>query len=422
MKFKKQTLKNGLRIIMVPRPESIATNVLVLAETGSKYESEKQRGLSHFLEHMFFKGTARRPKSVDISAELDGLGAEYNAYTSQEFTGYYATVQPKLALRALDIIADMYLHSTFPAAEIAKESGVIVEEINMYEDMPQRHVQDLFLSLLYGDTPAGRPIIGTKASVRSFKRDDFTNYRRHHYVAAATVVIVAGHFDEAKMLKNIKQQFADIPTTVNSPKVVVKEKQQKPAALVKFKQSDQTHLVLGFRAFSARHKQSEATDLLAAVLGGGMSSRLFQKIRDELGAAYYVRAYNDGYTDHGFLQVAVGTDNKRVKEIIKAILAEARKLKTTLVPRSELERVKESVIGHLFLGLERSSSLAGFYGAEEIIKGQLLTPEAAARRLRAVTARQLKAVAQKVFTNRGLNLALIGPFKDKSAFVPSLHL
>ncbi len=421
-KVTKHTLPGGLRVILVPRPESIATNVLVLAETGSKYESKRESGLSHFLEHMFFKGTARRPKSSDISVELDALGAQYNAFTSQEYTGYYATVQPKLVDQALDIIADMYQHSTFPAAEIKKESGVIVEEINMYEDLPQRRVQELFAELLYGDQPAGWPIIGSKGTVRSFTQADFINYRDQHYVASATVVVVAGRFNEAALLMKIKKQFAGLPTRPKTPKLKVVEKQQKPALLVKAKPSDQSHLVIGFRTFAAAHQLTDTAAVLAALLGGSMSSRLFQKIRDELGAAYYVRADNEASTDHGVLTIAVGADNQRVPEIITVILAECAKLASQLVSAGELARVKESMIGHLFLSLESASSLGGFYGAEEIVLGKLSSPERLAKRLRAVTADNVRNVAKKIFKNSNLNLAMIGPFKNREKFVARLHL
>ena len=421
-KFKKRVLKNCLRIITIPKKESETVNLLVLAETGSKYESPEEAGLSHFLEHMFFKGTKHRPKAGDISTELDAMGAENNAYTSQELTGYYATVQPKLADKVLDVLADMYLNATFPEADIAKESGVIIEEMNMYEDLPKQQAQKLFFSLLYGDQPAGRPIIGSKKTVRSFTQKDFINYRAKHYVAEATVVVVAGKFNEALMVKKIAKQFKGISTVANLSKSPVIESQTKPAIAVKRKDSDQTHLILGFRTFAAGHQDTETVDLLAAVLGGGMSSRLFRKIRDELGAAYYVSAYNDYYTDHGVLNIPVGTDNKRVEEIVKVILEECRKLTTTLISKSELDRAKESMLGKLFLSLERSSGLAAFYGGEEIIRGQLESPETMARKTRAITPRQVRAVAQKIFTNENLNLALVGPFNNSGQFEPILHL
>jgi len=421
-KFKKRVLKNGLRIITIPKKESETTNILVLAETGSKYETPEEAGLSHFLEHMLFKATKRRPKAGDISTEFDAMGAENNAYTSQELTGYYATVQPKLADKALDVLSDMYLNATFPEADIAKECGVIIEEMNMYEDLPKQQAQKLFFSLLYGDQPAGRPIIGSKETVRSFTQKDFLNYRAKHYVARATVVVVAGKFNESLMVKKIEKQFKNVPTTASFSKLPVIESQTKPVVAIKRKDSDQTHLVLGFRTLPAGHKDSAAIDLLAATLGGGMSARLFRKIRDELGAAYYVGAYNDYYTDHGVLIISIGTDHKRVEEIIQAVLGECSRLTTELVSKVELDRAKESMLGKLFLGLESSSGLAAFYGGEEIIRGKLETPEVMARHIRAITPSRLRVIARQIFKNESLNLAIVGPCDNPSQFEPLLHL
>ena len=196
MEYKKTILKNGLRVITVPMKDNPTVTVLVLVETGSKYETKAKNGISHFLEHMCFKGTAKRPTAQAISSELDGLGSSYNAFTSQEYTGYYAKSSANHFKKIFDVVSDIYLNSAFPAAEIEKEKGVIVEEINMYEDMPHRHVHDLFASLLYGDTPAGWNIAGTRDNVRAMKREDFVQYHQAHYVPKATTVIIAGKVSE----------------------------------------------------------------------------------------------------------------------------------------------------------------------------------------------------------------------------------
>src|SRR3989344_5959662 len=406
-------LPGGARVVLAPRPEAAATTVMLLADTVSKYESRTESGLSHFLEHMFFKGTKKRPRTSDIAIELDGLGAQYNAFTSQEYPGYFASFTPSAVERALAVLADMYLHSTFPAAEIEKERGVIVEEINMYEDVPQRHIQDLFTTLVYGDQPAGWPIIGSKETVRAFQRQDFLQYRAKHYVSEATLAVVAGNFNPTKIFLAIKREMATLPAPASSAgKLPVVENQSRPAVFLKTKASDQPHLVLGFRAFSARDPRAEAMELLAAVLGGNMSSRLFRKIRDELGAAYYVRATNDASTDHGVLQVAVGADNARVETVIKAVLNECRQLVEKPVPPAELARAKEALIGQLHLGLETTSGLTNFYGLSEIIRGRIFEPAALARRIKAITAGEIKRSAGEIFRPAGLNLALIGPAKN----------
>jgi predicted Zn-dependent peptidase len=422
MKFKKTKLKNGLRIITAPMADNPTVTVLVLVETGSKYETKKLNGLSHFLEHMCFKGTAKRPKAIDISKELDALGAQYNAFTGQEYTGYYAKSDARHFKTILDIVSDIYLHSTLPEKEIEKEKGVIVEEINMYQDMPPRHVQDVFMELLYGDQPAGWNIAGTEKNVRAFKREDFVKYMRAHYVAESTIVIVAGRVSEAEAVRQVKKYFAPIKETRKPGKMKVIERQKKPAAALKFKKTDQTHLVLGVRSMDVYDKRNTALNVLASVLSGGMSSRLFQKLREEMGVGYYVRAGSDGYTDHGVLEVSAGVDNKRIDEVIKAILMEFRKLKNVLVPAAELSKVKEYMIGSLLLDLESSDSIASFYGGQEVLRKPVETAAEMAKKIRAVKAEDIRKLARQIFQNYKLNLALIGPYRNKARFIKILKI
>ncbi len=422
MKFNKKVLSNGLRVITVPMKDNPTVTVLVLVEAGSKYETKKINGLSHFLEHMVFKGTAKRPKAIDISRELDSLGSQYNAFTGQEFTGYYAKSEAKHFKDILDIVSDIYLNSTFPEAEMEKEKGVIIEEINMYEDMPQRHIQDLFSALLYGDQPAGWNIAGTKDVVRGAKRKDFTDYKSNHYVASATTVVVAGHINEKEAIKEIEKKFSSISKSKKHPKIKTKEKQKKPEILVKYKKTDQTHFVLGVRTYDTYDKKNATLSVIASILAGGMSSRLFQKLREEMGVGYYVRAYNDTYTDHGFLEVSAGVDNKRIKEVIKAVLVELKKLKTELVSEHELRKIKDFIVGNLNLELESSDDIANFYGGQEILRKPILKPAEVAEKIRKVTAKDIQKISKEIFQNKKLNMALIGPFKHKAEFVKVLKI
>lgn len=422
MEVKKTVLENGLRVVTINHPDSIATTILVLVEAGSKYEHKEINGLSHFLEHMCFKGTAKRPTSMDISASFDSLGAKYNAFTAHECTGYYATVMNKGFSEALNLVADVYLNSTFPVAEIEKEKGVIIEEINMYEDTPARSVQDLFLHLLYGDTPAGWSITGPKAVVRSLTQKDFIAYREQHYVASATAVIISGAIKEAEVLKHITDKFSHISTATKAGKLPVVQRQVLPQVLLREKKSDQCHLVLGFRAPDLFHPQTVALELLAAVLGGGMSSRLFHRIREEMGAAYYVRALYEAFTDHGVLQISAGVDLTKVYEVIDATLLECRLLAGELVSEGELRRVKDSLIGHLYLELETSSEQAVFYGTQEVLKKQFMSPAQWAEKIEAVTALELQQLARQIFVNEGLNLAVVGPFTETAPFLTRLKM
>jgi len=416
MKFSKKTLKNGLRVITVPMKDNPTSTVLVLVEAGSKYEDKKVNGISHFLEHMCFKGTAKRPKAINISKELDAIGSQYNAFTSQEYTGYYAKSDARHFRTIFDIVSDIYLNSTFPEAEMEKEKGVIIEEINMYEDMPSRHVQDLMMSLLYGDQPAGWNIAGEKKNITNMKRDDFVNYKKDHYLPEATLIVVAGKVTEKEVMKEVNKVFGSLPRGKKIGKAKVKEMQSKPQILIKHKDTDQTHFVLSNRTYDLFNKRNAALSVLGGVLGGGMSSRLFQKLREEMGVGYYVRAYNDVYTDHGFFQVSAGVDNKRINEVIEAVLEECRKLKNELVLEEEMEKVKECLIGNMKLSLESTDDIANFYGGQEILKKEVKSADEKAAQIRKVTAKEVQAVAKEMFKDSGLNLALIGPFKSKVEF------
>lgn len=410
--IKIQTLSNGMRVLLVPQPDAVATTVLVLVTAGSKYETKEISGLSHFLEHMCFKGTTKRPKAIQIAGALDGLGAEYNAFTSQEWTGYYAKVQAAKAREAFELISDLYLNPVFNKAEIEKEKGVVIEELNMYRDMPSRHVQDLFMKVLYGDQPAGWDIGGTKEVVQALTREDLVDYRKKHYVAEASIVVVAGAFDPKKTLADIATHFADIPQGKKGGKKKTKEAQAKPQILLEFKESDQTHLVLGCRAINAHDPRRYAFEVLADYLGGGMSSRLFQRVREELGAAYYVKAGTDLFSDHGSLAIAAGVHHEKLKVVVEAILDELNAIKKTPPLPAELQRTKDHLSGKLLLGLETSDALAMYYGGQAVLGIPLETPQELTRRIQKVTATEVQRMARFLVQDKKLNLALIGPLKD----------
>jgi len=420
MKFTKKVLLNGLRVVTIPMKDNPTVTVLVLVEAGSKYETKEINGLSHFLEHMCFKGTIKRSKAIDISKELDALGSQYNAFTAQEYTGYYAKSDARHFYQIFDVVTDIYLNSTFPETEMQKEKGVIIEEINMYEDMPNRHVQDLMMELLYGDTPAGWNIAGDKKNILNMKRDDFVAYKKAHYLPEATTIVVAGKIKEGDVMREVNKIFGDILPGKKAQKLKVKETQVKPKVLVKFKKTDQTHFVLGVRSFDLFDKKNATLSVLAGILGGGMSSRLFQKLREEMGVGYYVRAYNDAFTDHGFFQVSAGVDNKRIYEVIEAVLEECNKLRTKEVSCEELNKVKECLIGNMKLTLEASDDIANFYGGQELLKKKIESSEEKSDKIRKVTAKEIKSLASYLFKNNKLNLALIGPLKDKGKFLKIL--
>ncbi len=420
--YKKITLENGLRVILVPQPQSLTTTMLVLVEAGSKYETKEINGLSHFLEHMCFKGTEKRPRPIDIAVELDRIGGASNAFTSHEYTGYYAKAQRKHFPIVLDLVSDVYLHSTFDAQEIDKERGVIIEENNYRDEILPNKAAELFMELLYGDQPAGWGIGGKKEVIQRLSRDQFLAYRAAHYVPHATIVVVAGSFDESTILEEIKNIFSAIPSSEKGSKTPTREYQEQPAVMVKHKATDQTHLVMGVRAFDTFDTRRYALQVLVNVLGGGMSSRLFQRIREEMGAGYYVSANDDLYTDHGYLAVSAGVEHVKIESVITAVLEEFSRLVTTPVPSDELQKAKDHLMGGLVLHLETSEDLANYYGGQEVVERELLTPEEVSAKIQAVTVEEIMAVAQDIFKNEKLNLVVVGPFEDKERFLKILKL
>jgi len=420
--LKKTTLKNGLRIITLPQKTSQAVTVLVLVGTGSKYEKKEINGISHFIEHMFFKGTKKRPSLQAVSETLDKIGGIYNAFTSEEYTGYFAKVEASHFDLALDWVSDIFLNSTLPEKEIEKERGVIIEEINMYYDDPMSYVQILWPKLLYGNQPAGWPVAGTKESLAKIKREDLINYLGNQYVASNTLICLAGKFEESSAIEKVKKYFSKIKLKKPKEKSKLLEKQKKPNLLLEERETDQTQLCLGVRTYNLFHPQKYALELLGTILGGMFSSRLSLIIRGELGIAYYISTSVESNPDTGFLVTAAGIDNKKVEKAISAILREYKKISQKRVPKDELKKAKDYTKGKMALLLETSDAQASFYGLQELLKKEILTPEEIYQRIDKVSQLDIMKVAKDIFKPEKLNLALIGPFKDKNKFQKLLKL
>jgi len=426
MRPHKTILKNGLRILTIPRKESLSVNVMVMVDAGGKDEDKKINGISHFLEHMCFKGTKKRPTSLKLSSEFDSLGANSNALTSHDWTGYYATVTPDHADKVVELIADLYLNPIYPEAEVKKEKGVIKEEIKLHDDKPTSLVWDVFTKACFGDTPPGWTVLGTSDVIDSLGKKDLLDYRKKYYFAENTLVIVAGKFDEKKMIKLLARQFSSIPGRKNQKKEEKKDWTklgfQGPKVVTHFRKLDQTHLILGFPNVNSYSDKTYPLMVLAGVLGGGMSSRLFQKIREEMGAAYYVGAVEHSYSDHGYLALYAGVDSSKSEKVVKTMIAECEKLKTRLVPEAELKRVKDNMIGSLYLSLETPSDLGYYYGEQEILKKKILSPEELAEKIRKVKPEEIRQLAREFLVTERLNLALVGPHGETKSFLPLLRL
>ncbi|MBU1177071.1 MAG: pitrilysin family protein [Patescibacteria group bacterium] len=414
--FKKTTLKNGLRIITVPTKNTKTITVLVLVGTGSKYEDKNINGLSHFLEHMFFKGTKKSPNTIKLIGPLDKIGGAYNAFTSQEYTGYWAKVDASHLDLVLDWVSDIYLNSKLEQKEIDLEKGTILQELNMYLDNPMRYVSNLWTDLLYGDQPAGWQIIGTKKVIKGVKRNDFVTYLQNHYSSKNTIIAVAGNISHKETISKIKKYFQKINDNKIKDKLSVEEKQIKPESLIYYKNTDQTHLILGVRAYNIFHPDKYALGLLGVMLGGNMSSRMWISVRERQGLAYYVHTGAETDTDTGFLVTQAGVDNQKVERAIETILNEYKKIRDKKISLAELKKAKDYIKGSSLIGMEASDEQASFYASQELLTNKILTLEEKFSKINEVTVNDIQRVAKDIFKPEKLNLALIGPFKDKKRF------
>jgi predicted Zn-dependent peptidase len=420
--FKKTFLKNDLRVITIPQNSTEAITILVLVKTGSKYEDKEINGISHFLEHMLFKGTKKRPTPTAVAETLDRVGGIYNAFTGEEYTGFFAKVGSNHFDLALDWISDIILNSKLEEKEIEKEKGVIIEEINMYFDHPSSHVQNLWKELLYKDQSMGRNIAGSKETVMAISREKLIRYFKSQYVSSNMIICVAGRFEEREIFKKIEEKFKkiNIGKPFNKPKVV--EIQNKPECILEERKTDQAHFCLGVRSYNIFHPKRYDQDILAVILGGMMSSRLFIEVREKLGLAYYITTdiYSD--TDTGFLVTQAGVDSNKVDKAIKTILKEYKKISQKRVGEKELKKAKDCIKGRMILGLERSNDIAFFYGMQEVLENKILTPKQIYEKIDKITSEDILKVAKDIFKPSKLNLALIGPFNNKGKFEKLLEI
>jgi predicted Zn-dependent peptidase len=410
MQYHLHTLKNGLRVILAPMPDTQTATVIVMTGTGSRYETERENGLAHFLEHMFFKGTKKRPSAKKISEELDGLGSQYNAFTSKDRTAYYAKVSSRYIDTALDVISDIFLNSALPEKEITKERGAIIQEIDMYEDMPMRTIDNVFDALIFGTNhPLGRTILGPKENIRAFKRKDFDSYLKRHYTPANVVVCIAGSFNEKKVLAKIKKEFGALRHGEHITPVPFAAKQEAPRVAIKEKKTDQTQLMLGVPAYPYLHKDEFALSVLATILGGGMSSRLFLEVREKRGLAYSVHAAVDKYPDTGYFVVQAGVEHAKLEKTVETILAEFKKIKREKVSPAELKKAKAYIKGTTTLAFETSDEVAEKAATSLLALGKIRTLEDRIKGVDKVTAADVQRVARDIFRTENLNLAIIGP-------------
>ncbi len=417
MKYKLHTLPNKLRLLTVSMPSLQSATVTVWVKTGSRNEPDSKLGISHFLEHMAFKGGKKYPNAKAVSEAIDEVGGEFNASTSKEITQYYIRIRSKLLERAFDVLSDMIIDPILDEKEIRKEKGVILEEMNMYEDTPVRRIWDLFEQLMLKGHCLGRDIIGTKETVPGLGRKDFVDYRNRYYHPENMLVSVAGGIDEDEIEK-LSRKYFNLEDTMGSFSGKKEPGKVKDKVSLTNKKVEQTHFILGFRAEPLGGEDRYKDTVLNTILGSGMSSRLFTEVREKRGLAYAVKSGIERYADSGYFAVYAGVDPKNTNEAIKVILDQLYGLSETKfkVSKKELEKAKEYLKGHMALGLEDTRGVGAFFGYEQLMLGKVRTPEEVFENIDKVKIDDVYASAKKIFKKGNLKLSVIGPFKEESKF------
>ena len=414
--YQRHTLSNGLRVLTAPLDHAKSVACYVMLAAGSRYEHAANRGIAHFSEHMFFKGTERRPTARDIAMEVDSIGGEFNAFTSKEYTGYYIRCAGEQRDQAFDVLVDMLRNSKFDAEELEREKGVIIEEMNMYFDTPRDYIGSVYEELLFGSNPLGWETLGTKQTILDTTRQTFLDYIGEWYTPQRMVVGVAGAVgdDALQMLEGLLGDVSGNGSGAPAPAQI--ERSTAPRVKVHRKESDQANVALGVPSYPLDHPDRYALQLLGTVLGAGMSSRLFLEVRERRGLAYYVFAYNNSFTDTGTLYAQAGVDLKRADEAVEVIAGEFKKLADEPVPAEELEKARALAKGRFVLQTESPNGLILFGLRREVLEGAAAEPEEVLSGLDAVTVEDVQRVAQDVIGGQGLRCAVIGPFDDAAAF------
>ena len=419
MNYKLQTLASGLRVLTIPMPAVQSATLTVWVKAGSRNEEGSVNGISHFLEHMVFKGSNKRPSAREISGAVDAIGGEFNAGTGKEWTNFYIKARKDNLPIAFDVLSDMVLNPLLRPEEIEKEKGVIIEEIAMYEDTPMFKIGDVFEELIFDKHPLSWDISGTAETVKAIKKDDFLRYRELRYSAENIVITVAGGVEEGEVVKLAERYFGKLSSKSNSPAFnKFTARQAKPQVKLHPKKKEQAHLILGFRGNSREHKDRFTEAILASILGGGMSSRLFIEVRERRGLAYAIRTSLEHYIDTGYIGTYAGVDVNRVEEAITVILKEHYKItnQESGIKNQELNKAKEYIKGHLALALEDTKDVASFFGENELMLDKVETPEEVFKKIDEVKVEDVVRVAKEFFKPERLNLAIIGPYESAESF------
>jgi|SRR5579872_1251622 len=422
MKFTRTTFKNGLNVFLVNVPDAQSVVFTIFVKVGSRYERRGEEGIAHFLEHVFFKGSQNYPNPSSMSTLIDAIGGDFNAATSKESTEFYIHAEKHNFDLIFNVLTDMIQNPLFNAEELQKEKGVVIEEINLYQDNPGAQVESNLEEVMWPKTTLGKEIIGTRASINGLNRDKVFAFKRKFYHPGNIILGISGAFDQKEVLKKIRKSWAIIKNQAVPKFDLVKEKQSGPRIEIEYRETKQAHLALGFKSYQHGHKNNPATMLLASILGGNMSSRLFVNIREQKGLAYYVRASNNAYHDTGNFTIQAGLKIGETLNAVKSILAELRKIKTDLVSDAELTRAKDYMKGRIALALEDNQEKLNWVLERFAFTGKVKLPEDLFKSLAKVTALDIQRVANEIFDNNRMSLALIGPFKNKHEFAKEFYL
>ncbi len=408
MEIHRKKLDSGLRLVVVPAPSMRSITSFVVVANGSRYEKPEENGISHFLEHMLFKGTKNRPSEEEVFYDLDQTGGQYNGLTDKEWTGYYVRVRPEHFEFSLEWLADILTHPLLRKEEIEREKGVILEERNMYLDTPMRFIWDLWEKLLYGGTSLGQLIIGSEKNIKGFERKDFVDYFNARYGVTNLMVVVVGDVDPLRVFSQVERYFRALSSGRDEEPDELVEDQKAPQISLEEKETDQNHICLGFRGYDLYDSRRYAQVVLANILGGMRSSRLFMAIRGKRGMAYYLTTNSQSYTDTGYVVTAAGVNKGKTREAIRVVLAEYRRIRDHKVEPEEMKRAKENIKGGVALELESSNSLARFSARAELFDLKQKTPEQVFQAIDSVSAEEVQRMAKDIFKPQSLNLAIIG--------------
>jgi predicted Zn-dependent peptidase len=411
--YSKHHLANGLRLILVPDKTKEVVTTLVMVGTGSRYESDEEAGISHILEHLVYKGTKKRPDAMAVAEFIEGIGGEHNAFTSKEYTGFYTKVAAKHLLNSIDFLSDLLVNPLLREADLDREKQVILQEFDMYEDMPMEVVMSKFEEALFGHNSLGRDVIGYRESIKKSSAEKVIKYRSRHYTAPNIVIVIAGNISvlsESELIKSIEGNFqfsSGKVTPITSIKIPKTKRQN-----ITIKKTEQTHLAIGFESVPYDSDDRITSRLLSMILGGSMSSRMFVEIREKLGLAYAVRTSSNSYRDTGSIDTYAGVPHDKVYEAISAIISEYKKVVAN-ISEPEFLRAKEIIFGRMLIGLENTNELANHFAISEMFLKNTMAPEKMIEQYQALSIKDVHNLAKNTFVQDRMALSIISPSIDK---------